>query len=95
MKSSLITLCLSLSLSSCTGVKSASDIARDACKVAMAADPFVQSLVPAWGSTVDAAVTAICALPDIIGNFEKLPTENAKQESVKTLKRMSSVHPST
>lgn len=93
MKSSLIALVLGLSLSNCTGVKSASDIARDACKVAMVADPFVQTLVPAWGSTIDAVAAAICALPDIIGNFEKLPTENAKQESLKSLRRMTSVKP--
>jgi hypothetical protein len=57
----------------------------------MQADPFVQSLIPAWGSTIDAVVNAICVLPDIIGNFEKMPVDNAKQESLKTIRRMSSV----
>jgi hypothetical protein len=91
MKTSLGLLILGLSLISCAGAKTASDVTKDACKITMSADPFVQSLIPTWGSTIDAVVSAICVLPDIIGNFKKLPKENAKQESLKTLKRMSSV----
>lgn len=80
--------------SSCTGVKSASDVARDACKAAMTADPFVQSLVPAWGATIDVVVNVVCALPNIIDLFATMPTVNATQQAEMSLKRMASAYKS-
>jgi len=92
MKKILIIGCLLLS--NCTSIKSPSDVAKDVCKAAMIADPFVQQLIPSWGQTVEAVANAICILPDFISLFETMPPENAKQQTLAGVRKMASAYKS-
>jgi len=80
-----------LLLSDCKGsAVSPADVARDACKVALAAEPFVASLIGSWGDTLDAVLTALCSSPLVAKDFQTLPTPEAKSLALSHIRRMAS-----